>query len=244
MEIYNETGKLKSTVLRVTKSIGALWVQSSASVSDFGNEKIKVSIERANGNNHVILPEISLKHFILASTFGESQIMMHPSQNILTSAICELGVEGSIPLEDNERILIELTGLIASNTYKLNGIEYPQDTEDTVFFDKKSMLSEEEEKVYDVSDWDLILIDSNEVLTHVECVFSNGVRIKYSRDEFFALSKDIEGQVSFVYDTEDIIEHHPTATTGGTLVFPLEDMETIEFFKTKSLLNFSLFSGL
>ena len=56
MEIYNETGKTKSSSLMITRPIGALLVGMSQPFTALTNETITAFIERANGNNTDILP--------------------------------------------------------------------------------------------------------------------------------------------------------------------------------------------
>ena len=151
MEIYNATGVRKTTQIRVTKSFGMLLIMSNQPFIDLLNEKISVYIERASGDNQHIATNISLKAFIGCAVFGEGKIIEKPD---FFQAIAELSDEGSIPLQENESIVIQLSDLKDAKTYQLHTIETPVISQETVFYTEKVFLNGQKNRSYEVNEFD------------------------------------------------------------------------------------------
>jgi len=148
MKIAEITGKLKSDEITVTKSIGSIIVCTTKTLDQLTNEKISIYIERGNGNNVIVANKVSLKDFILASTYGSEAVQSDGS--LSTVALCEIALNGSILLAEKESIKIQLDDLISTQTYSLYGVEEPNYTNDLYFFEQKTIASEEFNKKIDV----------------------------------------------------------------------------------------------
>lgn len=233
MEIYNATGKTKTGDLRVSRAIGALLITSSRKVEELTNERISIYIERANGSNVELCSNISLKHFILGSTFGSSVIKADTANTVGLSALCEISINGSITLGANESIIVSVDGLVSAQTYTINGIEYPQASTMALTYERKTMLTEEFEKTYNVEGSALLLIDSKNV-TDIEFTFSNGVRTKYAKKELEALAFDLEGVISVNVDGS------LSLSTGDVIMFPLDDVVSMDVEKDNGTVEFTL----
>lgn len=224
MEVYNESGKTKTGELRISRAIGALLITSSRKVEELTNERITIYIERANGGNIELASNISLKHFILGSTYGNTVIKADTAGGLGLSALCEIALNGAIGLAPNESIKVSLDGLISSATYSINGIEYPQGAETVITLERKTILGDETEKTYATGDADLLLLDVA-LVTDVEMTFSNGVRTKYTKKELIALAFDVEHIITANVDG------NISLSTGDVLAFPLNDVNIIDIEK-------------
>lgn len=232
MKIYEGTGKTKTDELRVTRSIGALWLTSSKTVDTLVNEKITIFFESPNGKNIEIASNISLKHFILGATYGSSKIKSDTFGGVGLSAICELSSDGSVGLGTDEVLKISLTGLNPAESYSINGIEFPQGASHIITYDRKTMLSEESQRTYKVVNADIMMLDATNV-TEIEMTYNNGLRISHDIDELRALA----------FDVEDIITVDLTTVstgTGGVLMFPMVDVNEIRIDKSADVAELTL----
>jgi hypothetical protein len=189
MEIYNESSKTKTGELRVTRPIGALVVKMSQAFSALTNETITVFVERANGNNSNLMTDIPLKAFIAASVAGNPALF---SDDTTTTALCELCEEGSIDLQENESLKIKLDGLKSSVTYALFGMEYPVSASSGVKISRKNILAGETERIFDVPEEELMLIDGVDAILELNVTFENGHTCKYVPEELKAISRDFD----------------------------------------------------
>lgn len=227
MEIYNGTGVTKTSELRITRAIGALGIKMSQKFDALTNEKISAYIERADGNNTEILPDISLAAF-MAGSVSESPAIFQDINGC--SALAELCENGSIMLQDTEAIRIKLDGLKAGVTYELHGIEFPHYSNDTVKWSRKNFLIGETERKLQVSTEELAVIENPDGIIEVAVTYENGLTVKFTRIELDFLSRDL--------DAIKIIDNDATTLKGRTqfdfpnlLNFPLVGVTAIDFKK-------------
>jgi hypothetical protein len=225
MQIANITGVTKSNELQITKSIGALIVQSSLSLDALTTEKISVYVERGNGNNIILANKIFLKDFILASTYGTEAVQSNAT--FKTVALCELALHGGILLADKESIKITLEDLIAGETYQLNGVEEPTSTKTMYMFEQKSIASEEYNKKINLFHFDLAVITKSSTISDISFTYENHAVVKYLPAELEVLSSDVD---PIQYITQD-----GTVSQGLTdrLVMPLVHVDFVEINKTQ-----------
>ncbi|OUS02885.1 hypothetical protein A9Q86_02220 [Flavobacteriales bacterium 33_180_T64] len=237
MEVYNGTGKTKTGELRISRAIGGLLLRSTLGVHELTNEKITIFIEGANGDNTEICSNISLKHFVLGGTFGHSLIQTNTgaTPKIGMSALCEIAQEGSIVLGADESIKVSLTDIKSAQTYEIYGLEYPQAATSISSLVRKTILSDETEKTYNVQGRDLLMLDSENV-QNIEFTFSNGVRTKYSLIELQAIAFDVEGVISA--DAGGNV----STDTGSVLMLPLDDVLSIDIEKATGTVELTLIS--
>lgn len=193
MEIYNGTGKTTTGTMLLTKSISTIIIGSSLAFDELTTEMIRVEIERANGSNFEITKGLmSLKDFILANTYGEDAITSDVARNLDLVAVCEISNEGSIHLFEKDVIKVTLTGLISAETYVLNGIEEPQTSTEIYSFEHKSMSSDDTNKDFNVSGYDILVLDKSSTIEEINYTFNNGQVVKYSLYELECMSKAID----------------------------------------------------
>ena len=140
MEIFNSQGKniTKSGVILLTKSIGSVIFASSLDANALTTEQIKVEVERLTGNLEITKGFMSLKDFILLTTFNGDAITSEVD-GYATTAVCEICQGGAIALGEKDVIKIEMIGLKTAETYVLNGIEEPDQSVHVLSFENKSM---------------------------------------------------------------------------------------------------------
>lgn len=232
MEIYNGTGKTKTGELRVTRAIGGFLLTSSRSIDALTNERISIFIEKANGTNTQICNNVNLKHFILASTYGATSVQAYNETGL--SAICEIATNGVIPLASNESIKISLDGLLSTATYSIDALEYPQAGESIISLHRKTILSEEIQRPFDVNGFDFMMIDK-EKITSIKFTYSNGQQIEYSKKVLEAIAFDVESVIT-------IGQSFTSTETGGVLMYPLSEVTSMEVNKEAGVIELTLFT--
>ncbi|WP_142786096.1 hypothetical protein [Changchengzhania lutea] len=203
MEIYNATGVVKTPILRVTKSIGALVFVVDLAYASIANEKITAHIERSNGSNEEIATNISLSAFMASSVFGEGKIITSATK---TTVMCEIGNVGSIPLGENESIVITLDGLDALKTYEIHGIEMPIQAIERIFLTEKVFLNGQKNRTYEVIAFDeAVIIGAFDKLRLTYPTDEGSQIVEYSYLEIRAISADIgllrAGSISQITNT-------------------------------------------
>jgi hypothetical protein len=231
MKITELTGVLKSPELTVTKSIGSIILGTSLALPDLLNEKISIYIERANGNNVILVNKVNLKDFILGSTYGGEAIQSDDTYP--TIAVCEIGLEGGVFIAEKESIKIQLDDLRAPHTYLLYGIEHPVSTNDLFHFEQKSIASEEVNKKIDVKGFDLAIVTMDDSISDVSYTFENGQVVKFLPFELKALSVDID-PIQYVKNDGTVAQN-----LTGRLALPLVHIDYIEVNKAQgAIVNF------
>lgn len=227
MEIYNATGKTKSDELRVTRSIGAIGVAMSQPFSALTNETIDIYIERGDGDNTIIIPNLSLKAVLAGSVSEAPAIFQDANGCSALMAICE---NGAVSLQETESIRIKLDGLKSGVTYELHGVEYPANSNESVVWSKKNLLVGESNRKIDVSGQELMVLDNPDGITEATFTYVTGLTVKYTRKELDFISRDL--------DPIKIVDSDPTTLKGrtqydfnGMLNFPLVGVNEIDFRK-------------
>lgn len=190
MEIYKGTGKTTTGTILLTKSISTIIIGSSLGFDELTTETIRVEVERANGSNFEITKgSMALKDFILANTYGEDAITSDLARSLDLVAVCEICNDGSIHLFEKDVIKITLNSLIGAETYVLNGIEEPQTSTEIYSFEHKSMSADDTNKDFNVSGYDICVLDKSSTIEEINYTFSNGQVVKYSLYELECMSK-------------------------------------------------------
>lgn len=193
MEIYKGTGKTTTGTILLTKSISSLVIGSSLEFLKLNTETIRLEIERANGSNFEITKgTMSLRDFILATTYGADAIVSSTQFNFKTVAVCEFTTNGAVHLFEKDVIKITLNGLDAAATYVINGIEEPETSTEVYQFEHKSMGSDDTNKDFNVSGYDVLVLDKSADIEEINYRFENGQVVKYTMFELEAMSKQID----------------------------------------------------
>ena len=227
MEILNTTGKniTKSELLLVTKPIGALIIASTLDLDQFTTESIEVFVERLTGNIQITNGVMSLKDFILLTTFNGDAVTS--DANYKTTAECEIAENGAIALNEKDVIKIKLSGLKTAEAYLLNTIEMPQTTEKVLQFDNRSMNGDERQKAFDVYDCDLALLDNSDTIEEVSYTFINDVVVRYTLHELRVLSRSVD-PVGYIKQDGTV-----KSSFTGKLQLPLIGVKNIEIRKSQ-----------
>jgi hypothetical protein len=232
MEIFNSTGKniANSGVILVTKSIGSLVVSSSLDVEALTTEKIRVEVERLDGNFEITKGLMFLKDFILMTTFNADAVTADATYK--TTAHCEICEHGSIILKEHDVIKVELTGLKSAETYVLNGIEEPVQSIHILSFENKSMSADDRSKVFMTHGNDLALIDNDSNIEEVAYRYDNGTVVKYTLHELRVLSRSID-PVGYIRQDGTV-----KSAFAAKIQLPLKHVNEIEVRKTQgSIVN-------
>lgn len=227
MEIFSSAGKNldKSDVLLLTKSIGSLVVSSTVAVDALVNEQISIEVERLSGNLEITKGNMSLKDFILLTTFNGDAVTSDDVYE--TTAECEICENGAIHLDEKDVIKIRLTGLDPAQTYVLNGIEAPDTSLAVLSLENKSMASDEKSKVFDVYDCDIVLLDAHASIEEIAYTYLNDVVVKYTLHELKVLSRSVD-PVGYVRKNGTV-----KASFAGKLQLPLFGVKSIEVRKSQ-----------
>lgn len=227
MELFNSTGKnlSKSEVLLVTKSIGEVLLATTVDIDDLVDEQISIEVERLRGNLQITKGFMSLRDFILLTTFNADAVTSDPTYK--TTAVCEICENGSIELVEKDVIKIQLIGLDPAEAYVLNGIEMPSTSNKTLSFDNKSMAADEKTKSFDVEDCDLLLIDNNDAIEEISYTYLNGVTVRYTLHELRIMARAVD-PVAYVKQNGNV-----KSGFASKLQLPLFSAQQIEVRKSQ-----------
>lgn len=236
MEIYKGTGATTTGTILLTKSISTLIIASDLRFSELTTETIRVEVERANGSNFEITKgNMFLKDFILANTYGSDAIVSDGPRGYDLVAVCEICNDGSIHLYEKDVIKIELRGLIAGNTYAVNGIEEPQTSTEVYSFEHKSMSAEDTNKDFNVSGYDIVVLDKSDTIEEINYTFDNGQVVKYTLYELECMSKSID-PVAYVETSGQVRSDY-----AGKIQLPLLAVSSVNIRKAQgTVLNLTL----
>ena len=194
MEIYKGTGKTTTGTILLTKSISTLIIATTLEYNQLTTETIRVEVERANGSNFEITKgSMFLKDFILANTYGEDAFVADTVRDYGLIAVCEICNEGSIHLFEKDVIKVTLNGLDATKTYA---------------FEHKSMSADDTNKDFNVSGYDILVLDKSDTIEEINYTFDNGQVVKYTLYELEAMSKSID-PVSYVKKNGTVLSAFP-----------------------------------
>jgi hypothetical protein len=223
MEIYNATGKTKSGELKVSKSVSNLIFATNLNVSELLKENVTIWIERINGSNVFIAQSVKLIDFLMLTNFGSDAIQSNGTFG--TIGLCELSGDGAVQLNEGETLKITLDSLNPNSTYSVYAIEDQITTLDLFMFDRKTVGSEDLNKVIDVRSADLAVIDLVPTIKEITFRFENGATVKYLPFELKILSRDID-PVFAITSAGAIVQGLPTKLT-----FPLVGVVSLEIIK-------------
>lgn len=193
MEIYKATGLATTGIIPVTKSISTIIIASTLEYDELTTETIRVEVERANGSNFEITKgSMNLKDFILANTYGDDAITSDAIRGYKIVAVCEICKDGSIHLFEKDVIKIELKGLDTTETYVLNCLEEPETSTEIYSFEHKSMAPEDTNKDFNVSGYDIAILDKHASIEEINYTFAGGNVVKYTLFELECMSKAID----------------------------------------------------
>jgi hypothetical protein len=220
MEIFeNITGVTQKKGLRVEKPIQSLAFKTDATTL---NAEIEAYVETNKGENFTIMPKSSIKYLMEMAAAKEGHILMNP------------GFEGSIDLSDtaafdlqnDEVIVINITGLGSSQTYSLYGIEVPIKDRKLNQYTTKKIVNGDTTKYLDVREFEQIFVSNLSKIESVEITFLSGYTAKYTANELKAIMRSVNDVLYLGEDGSGNIILEGGAQ-GDNLIFPLNEAATI-----------------
>lgn len=190
MKLVSITNKTKSDEIVITKAVGSLAFATSCAHADLLNEKITVTVERANGSNEILMNKVSLKDFVIHCSFGSEAIQSSSAFPMI--ALCDLTPNGSIYLAEKELLKVQLDDLRTTITYDVYGIEEPIFTNEVYSYELKTVASEDVTKKLDVRGFDLAVITNSSTISDISYTYDNGQVVKYTPFELNFLATDID----------------------------------------------------
>jgi hypothetical protein len=222
-QIYSGTGVLKFTCAAITKSAGTILLKMSKAVSALTNEKITVQIQRVNGQNVYAATKVPLKEFILAHLCVENNIV-NAGFGDGNFVVIELGLEAGIKLQDGEKIILDFEGIIAGDTYSVSYVESPLSTLSYSDFENKVVLSEEIDKTFDVSEFQ-VSVFKHAALTELGITIEGSDERRYTVEELRCLQ--VEDNPIFSIDAAGVVKQ----IDADYLTLPLQMVSKLRFYK-------------
>lgn len=133
------------------------------------DEKIQITIERNGGQSISVHPKpVSLKQYILASTYGINAVTAFPTGHYSghkLSVVLDLAQTGNVELIDSDKIVIELSGLNTTGFYyEFRGIQSEDgkaEDSDIYIFEPKIIPDYEETFNLHVDNYDVCVMPDN-----------------------------------------------------------------------------------
>lgn len=213
----------------IQKGIESIVLYTDKDLYSIENELISVQVERNGGSNIEITQGfVSLKRFLLASTFGDDAIGSFPAsfpEPFKTVAVIELTDGGALVMGANDKLKIALKSLDSNARYVIDGIESPLSSDDVYLYEEKSIPDEQTNYDVNVNNFDIAVMDDDANITEINFTHDNGVVTKHSMRELRAVTQDID-PVAYVMNTGRVIP-----SFVGYLQFPLKGIVSVNVRK-------------
>lgn len=229
MEILRVTGQV-SIRAAIEKSIGSIVIISSRPFEDLVDEQIRIYIER-NGADNIEITKglVSLKKFILCSTYGDDAIGSFRAgidEEFNTVAVVELCEHGGIRLDNNDKIKFELTNLNVDSAYIIDGIEEPVSSLEVYTYEEKILTVTEKVCDVNVENFDVMTYDDDASITELQYHYDEGQACNYTRRELRAMSQDND-PIAYVKKNGLVVN-----SFVGVLQLPLKGVKKVTFKKS------------
>jgi hypothetical protein len=230
MNILDTTG-VSERKAELQKGIESLVLYTDKAVEDINGELISIQVERNGGSNLEITQGfVSLKRFLLASTFGDDAIGSFPAsfpESFKTVAVIELTELGALVMGPNDKLKIALKQLDPAKKYVIDGIESPVTSDDVYMYEEKSIADEQTNYDLNVKNYDIAIIDDSSSITELNFTHDNGVVTKHSMREIRAVSQDID-PVAYVRNDGKVVP-----SFVGFIQLPLKGISSINIRKNE-----------
>lgn len=230
MNIIETTG-VADAKAELQKGIESFAFFSDKTVDEIGDELISIQVERNGGSNLEITQGfVSLKRFLLASTFGDDAIGSFPASNpesFKTVAVIELTEMGALVMGPNDKLKLALKNLDPNKKYIFDGIESPITSDDVYMYEEKSIADEQTNYDVNVKNFDIAIIDDDASITELNFTHDNGVVTKHSMREIRAISQDID-PVAYVRNDGKVLPNFV-----GFIQLPLKGIVNINVRKNE-----------
>jgi len=228
MNILDTTG-VAETKAEIQKGIESIVLYTDRTVEELGQELISIQVERNGGSNIEITQGfVSLKRFLLASTFGDDAIGSFPAsfpESFKTVAVIELTDGGALVMGANDKLKIALKSLETTKRYVIDGIESPLSSDDVFMYEEKSIPDEQTNYDVNVKNFDILVMDDDANITELNFTHDNGVVTKHSMREIRATTQDID-PVAYVKNNGQVVP-----SFVGFIQMPLKGIVSINIRK-------------
>lgn len=228
MNILDTTG-VAETKAEIQKGIESIVLYTDRTVEELGQELISIQVERNGGSNIEITQGfVSLKRFLLASTFGDDAIGSFPAsfpESFKTVAVIELTDGGALVMGANDKLKIALKSLETTKRYVVDGIESPLSSDDVYMYEEKSIPDEQTNYDVNVKNFDILVMDDDANITELNITHDNGVVTKHSMREIRATTQDID-PVAYVKNNGQVVP-----SFVGFIQMPLKGIVSINIRK-------------
>lgn len=228
MNILDTTG-VDNKNAEIQKGIESIVLYTDKDLNAIENELISVQVERNGGSNIEITQGfVSLKRFLLASTFGDDAIGSFPAsfiESFKTVAVIELTDGGALVMGANDKLKIALKSLDSVSRYVIDGIESPLTSDDVYLYEEKSIPDEQTNYDVNVRNFDIAVMDDDPNITEINFTHDNGVVTKHTMRELRAVTQDID-PVAYVKNNGQVVP-----SFVGYLQFPLKGIVSVNVRK-------------
>jgi len=230
MNILDTTGVAEKKA-ELQKGIESIILFSDKTVDEINDELISIQVERNGGSNLEITQGfVSLKRFLLASTFGDDAIGSFPAtfpESFKTVAVIELTELGALVMGPNDKFKIALKQLDPVKRYVIDGFESPVTSDDVYMYEEKSIADEQTNYDLNVKNFDIAIVDDDANISELNFTHDNGVVTKHSMREIRALAQDID-PVAYVRNDGKVLP-----SFVGYIQLPLKGIVSINVRKTE-----------
>lgn len=224
-----DTQGVDNKTAEIQKGIESIVLYTDKDFNAIENELISVQVERNGGSNIEITQGfVSLKRFLLASTFGDDAIGSFPAsfpESFKTVAVIELTDGGALVMGANDKLKIALKSLDSGTRYVIDGIESPLSSDDVYLYEEKSIPDEQTNYDVNVRNFDIAVMDDDTNITEINFTHDNGVVTKHSMRELRAVTQDID-PVAYVKNNGQVVP-----SFVGYLQFPLKGIVSVNVRK-------------
>lgn len=193
MDIYSGTGVTTTGNLKINKGLHSFAICSSKLFTALtGDELLTLYVERPHASNVEIATNIPLVDFVCESTFGNEAIQADGTYGFIALTEITDG-DGAYYLQEGENIILRIDGILAADTWKIVGFEDPVKTLHLKKLERKTVASEDFEKVILTSGYQMAVInDPASTVSEYTLQFSNGERIKYKPFDLITMMRDMD----------------------------------------------------
>lgn len=183
MNIVDTSVKKTTTVnVNLSKGFQSILFLLSLRLYDLTNEMISIKIQRPNrGDVELTNGFVNLLQLLLVGNFSQKTVSFFDIFN--TSVILDLSQFGAIKLQDGEQVLIALKGLKATETYILDTIDSPVESDKFPEYVTRPFNSELTEVECDLSNTQIACFSDDDNIDEIILTMDNAVQVRYTPRE-------------------------------------------------------------
>jgi len=194
MKVATLTGVINPEDVSITKGVGGIYLKTTYDLMGLlttDDPLLTVWIERGNGNNQYSCTNIPLKIFAHMSVFGGASMWKTVEGGVTYfHAVCEITQGGAVALEPNDTIKLRLANLDPDDTFIICGMEDPDDIQEILAYDQKTVLTDDVSRNLRVANYGLMAITGALGMSEIRMTLENGRIVSMTPDELRATQVD------------------------------------------------------